>query len=319
VTLPENLTREQRLIELIKQITAESLIGDDCAMLPGRRLVSSDMLVEGKHFLTGMALGDLGWKSMAVNLSDIAAMGGTPEFALVNIGLPAKFSSREFRLLYLGLHECASAYGTRIVGGDITGSDLLVISITVLGLAHPLCLLQRQDAHAGDLIVVTGDFGASALGLALMREGRCGDPEGAYCLARHCRPQPRLKEARLIADLTGSCGAACMDASDGLADALLQIAAASKVAIEVDAEAIPVEAKTKALAVVLGLDPLELALYGGEDYELVACLKAPLAERLCQTGSFKIIGKVAAGSRVILSSLAGWQKTVDNKMTFQHW
>ncbi|MBX9722456.1 MAG: hypothetical protein K2X81_13745, partial [Candidatus Obscuribacterales bacterium] len=100
-TSKQNLIREQRLLQLIKQITAENLIGDDCAVLPDSRLISSDMLVEGKHFLLPqMNLADLGWKSMAVNLSDIAAMAGKPEFALVNIALPAKLNDEDFNTLY---------------------------------------------------------------------------------------------------------------------------------------------------------------------------------------------------------------------------
>ena len=321
MTLPAHkLTREHRLIEYIKQITAESLIGDDCAVLPGQQLVSSDMLVEGQHFLLPqMSFCDLGWKSMAVNLSDIAAMGGIPEFALVNIGLPSRLSDEEFRLLYLSLNECASRFGTRIIGGDLTGSDALVISITVLGRAHPHGVFLREAARPGDLVIATGDFGASALGLALMLKGELSSPASACAVLRHCRPQPRLAEAQKLADLVCPARIACMDTSDGLADALCQISTASNVSLQISAAQIPVEPQIAGLALKLGLDPLELALYGGEDYELLACIPESAWAGLSPTGMFELIGQVESGKDVILTGLTSGPVVIDQKKTFQHW
>lgn len=370
MSLPkENLTREQRLIELIKQITAENLIGDDCAILPGLRLVSSDMLVEGKHFLLPqIALADLGWKAMAVNLSDIAAMAGIPEFALVNLAFPDSLSDEDFRQLYASLQECACKYGTRIVGGDLTGSDKLVISITVLGRASgenlqtsasPL-ILKRSGARVGQLVIATGDFGASALGLELILrspakgenppaaskgdgiaeaehldlrskseslqayalEDNCESQWRSYPRLRHCRPQPRLYEAQQILESCGTESAALMDTSDGLADALLQIARASSVAIEIDESKIPIHESVISGAQEFGLNPLDLALYGGEDYELLACVSEKSWNKLRQLQNpvFKVIGRVIAGAGVNLLTKGGSERVeIEAGKTYQHW
>ena len=323
-----NLTREHRLIELIKQITAEKLIGDDCAVLPGNRLVSSDMLVEGKHFLLPQtSMEDLGWKAMAVNISDIAAMGGEPQFALVNIAMPSRFSDEDFQRLFQSMQDCARQFGTRIIGGDLTGSESLVISITILGQARGDRSLMRGSALPGDVLIVTGDFGASALGLELIRrslkeKGSLDEPGSQdrashYLWKRHCRPSPRVKEAQELLEISQA-EAACMDSSDGLADALLQIAASSKVSIIVDAEKIPLALETISKAQDLSCSALELALYGGEDYELVATVRQSQWELLSKGGSFKAIGTVVSGKDVVLKTADGDIK-LDRSRTFQHW
>lgn len=320
-----NLTREQRLIELIKGITGENLIGDDCAVLPGARLVSSDMLVQGKHFLLPqMSYEDLGWKAMAVNLSDIAAMAGVPEFAVVSIAMPPQLSDEEFGNLYESMNECAVKYGTRIVGGDLTGSESLVISITVIGRCNNRGVALRSAARIGDLVIATGDFGASALGLELILRGKkTSDAHLCYAIQRHLRPEPKFGEAHCLLEISAQVNElpALMDASDGLADALLQMAAASDVGIEVEEDKIPVHHEVSKMAAELGLDVLDLALYGGEDYELVACVEPSVWEKMEHKGdsSFKIIGKVVAGDEVVLRRRDGTSSRVDERKTFQHW
>src|SRR5579885_3060320 len=134
---PPKLTSEQKLIEAIKSWVGESFIGDDCAVLPGRALVTSDSLVEGTHFsLSWTSLADLGWKAVAVNLSDIAAMAGRPRHLVVNLTMPPGFALRQCRELFLSMAGCARAYRSDIVGGDLTCGPLLVLSVTVLGEAH---------------------------------------------------------------------------------------------------------------------------------------------------------------------------------------
>ena len=314
-----NISREQRLIRLIKEITSESLIGDDCAVLPGERLISSDMLVEGKHFLLPqMDFGDLGWKSIAVNLSDIAAMAGIPEFVVVNIAMPAKLSDEEFSRLYQSMADCASAYETRIVGGDLTASDRLVISVTVMGKPAASGAFMRSGARAGHVLAVTGDFGASALGLEQILQGCKADASLSHPLKRHLRPEPRLKEAGDLAELCGGCEAALMDASDGLADAVLQIAEASGAGFEIEADLIPVHEETRRIAHELNKDPLEFALYGGEDYELVACVSPDVWSALETRGTFTRIG-VAVESPDVLIDTKKETLILDRLKTFQHW
>ncbi len=331
------LSKELRLIELIKEITSESLIGDDCALLAGNTLASSDMLVQGKHFLLPqMSYEDIGWKSMAVNLSDIAAMAGIPEYAIVNIAMPESMGESEFRRLYFSIHECAQNYGTRIAGGDLTGGPCLVISVTVLGRCGKAGAVSRTGAKAGDLLIVSGDFGASALGLAQILKGEKADASSSYVLARHLRPEPRLKEAENLAETCGADLHSLMDTSDGLADALLQTAKASGLCFKIDAEKIPRHEESRELACRLGLDLMELALYGGEDYELLASVTPEAWGRLSESGFFTCIGKVAASEELrvgdspetvqapgeapaVFLSSGGKQERLLASKVFQHW
>lgn len=308
--------KEHRFIAFIKDLTQQSRIGDDCATLPGQTLVSADMLVENLHFrLDSTCLGDLGWKAMAVNLSDIAAMAGRPRYALVNLSLPAAIANHGFEELYKGMQDCAQHYRTKIVGGDLTGGEKLVISITVIGEVHEAGCMFRSGASPGDYVVVTGDFGASAAGLWLLSRGR---KDSSYCLERHRQPRPRLCESWSFVRAAKGRGA-LMDASDGLADALLQIAAQSGVAIDIDAQQIPVHEQTKQTCSLANLPLLQTALYGGEDYELVGTISPDNWQQLCSAShnSFKIIGKVSAGALVRVNC-GDRYLTLDLESTFAH-
>jgi thiamine-monophosphate kinase len=320
------LTKEQKLIELIKEMAGDEFIGDDCACLPNGTLISSDMLVEGNHFLLRKttALNDLGWKSMAVNLSDIAAMAGVPRFATASLGLPKHFSEEQFRLLYGALTLCAEQYGTKIVGGDLTSSEHLIISVTVLGETSAYGPIYRHSAKPDDVVIVTGDFGASGAGLLLLlnEQTRTRDGAGSYCLLRHCRPVPRIQEALALGEVSRGRGA-LMDASDGLADALIQIAKRSSVAIEIDEAAIPIHTDTSKVAASLSKSARDLALYGGEDYELVATVDASVDasdfERLKKNSSaFSAIGRVLAGNGVTCRTMEGVLHLSPDR-TYQHW
>ena len=274
------MTGERELIKKIKDWTSAAgaggkRIGDDCAVLAGQGLVSSDMLVEGRHFdLKYTDFESLGWKSCAVNLSDIAAMAGRPRYLTVSLSLPSYISEANLKSFYQGFNDCARTYRAEVVGGDLTGGEKLVIAVTVIGEAHEKGLLMRGGARAGDIVLVTGSFGSSALGLRLLQ--RDGDAKNlskfadSSALASHLKPLPRLCEAFSLVRQVGSRGA-LMDASDGLGDALYQIAEASAVSMKVNLDSVPIAADVRPLALALGLDPWKLALYGGEDYELVAC------------------------------------------------
>ncbi|MFQ5880093.1 MAG: thiamine-phosphate kinase, partial [Dehalococcoidia bacterium] len=177
-------------------------IGDDCAAWRiGDRvqLATTDTMVAGVHFLSSLPWRDVGWKAMAVNVSDIAAMGGTPSYALVTLCLPPHADAAHLDELYLGMNEACDAYGVTLAGGDIVRSDQITITVALMGEAttdddgNPL-LMTRDGAQAGDVVAVTGYVGDSAAGLRLLAEGRMGEDEDALRLLRvHTRPQPRLR------------------------------------------------------------------------------------------------------------------------------
>lgn len=277
-------TAEQRLVEQIKDWTNSRYIGDDCAILPGGLLVSVDSLAEGTHFsLKTTSLADLGWKSAAVNLSDIAAMAGRPRYLLMSLGFPPEMRESQIERFYAGFVDCARAFRVQIAGGDLIKSNSISISVTAIGDAHEHGVMRRDGAKPGDIIIVTGDFGASAAGLHLLAqqnetsdeivfaERQAAANARSYCINRHLRPVPRLCEAWALNRSARGEGA-LMDASDGLADALVQLARASRVSLTVDLEKVPVHDETIDAAKKAGLDPLDWVLYGGEDYELVACV-----------------------------------------------
>jgi len=315
----QNTTREQRLIANIKKWTGERLIGDDCAVLPSQMLVTADTLVENSHFIIpGISFPDLGWKSLAVNLSDIAAMCGRPRFAVVNLTLPPQVTDRDIEMLYGGIVDCARAYRCRIVGGDLTAGSIIVISITLIADTHENGISLRSAAKTGDVVICTGDFGASAAGLWLMKAKLAGFP---HCSNKHFRPLPRLCESwSLIRNSDGR--AAAMDASDGLADALVQIGRSSAVGMEVDEAAIPIHQQTQDVARLAGADAMDWALYGGEDYELVATIAAERWLRMQQlpNNTFKKIGTVTdKHSTILLKGAGGRSYPLTLDKTFQPW
>lgn len=319
--MTESTTAEHRLISAIKSWTGERLIGDDCAVLPGGQLVTADTLVEDTHFLLpDTNLSDLGWKSMAVNISDVAAMAGRPRYAIICLTLPPEFSSAQVEALYKGFVACGNAYRCRIVGGDLTKGPALTISITIIADEHENGVMMRAGAKPGDIIAATGDFGASAAGLWMLQNGQ---KQPGLCLDRHCKPLPRLCESWAVIRNTAGRGA-MMDASDGLADALIQIAHQSKTGIELEARDIPIAAETKQVAQLAAAPEMALqwALYGGEDYELVACLRPTDWDALSNSpdNTFHKIGMVTEeASGIMVKMMNGTQETLSLSKTFQHW
>jgi len=309
-----SVTREQALVEQIKEWTDGKFIGDDCAVLPGQQLVTADSLVEGTHFLTSLSsLEDIGWKTVAVNLSDIAAMGGRPRYLLISLTLPRVFSREQFNRLYSGLIDCASTYRARIVGGDLTSGPCMVLNVTALGDAHESGCMLRSGAAAGDIVVVTGNFGASVAVLwylkhASMSATSRSAPRFTHCSETHRRPVPRLNEAWDLVSRTHGRGA-LMDTSDGLGDALAQISRASKVGMEIDLLRVPIHIETARLASEARINPYDWALYGGEDYELVGCVPPEIWDNWVgqPENPFTAIGKVTAktGVHLRIGSKAG--------------
>ena len=225
----------------------------------GSLLLAADAVVAGVHAdLDLVGLDDLGWKALAANLSDIAAVGGRPSYAVVTVAGP--LARLDFDLLYDGLLEAAEAYGCPVVGGDLSSSATLVVSVAVVGDGgpEPPGPVLRSGARPGDTLFITGPLGASAAGLELLRAGR--GAEAADLTLAHRRPRPRLAEG---AAARAAGATAMIDVSDGLAADLRHVADASGVGVVVDH--VPT-------AIGLGRftdDPEALALGGGEDYELV--------------------------------------------------
>ena len=261
-------------------------IGDDCAAVvwPGDvLLLTTDTLVEDVHFRRRTATPrDIGAKALAVNLSDIAAMGGEPRYALVALALPPAWPVPELDELYAGLDAVAARHGTQVVGGDTCATrDRLVLTITLVGgvAGRPV---SRRGARPGDVLLVTGRLGAAAAGLAALEDpaGAPGVPPAdlTAVVEAHRRPTPRVAEGRLA---HGSGAATAMiDLSDGLATDLGHLCRESGVGATVRLATLPVDAATRRVAQALGADALAWALRGGEDYELLLAVDPAAAAAL---------------------------------------
>src|SRR4051812_2372122 len=263
-------------------------VGDDAALLEGGLCASTDLLVEDVHFRRKTtSLGDLGWKTLAVNVSDLAAMGAEPLAALVGLVVPDWLTADDAGQLYAGLDSCAAAYGLQVAGGDVSRGPQLTLAVTALGRAeNPV---RRSGARVGDLLCVTGPLGGSRAGLALL-EGQAPKTAHAGALIdRHRRPQPRVAEGLQLAGVAH----AMLDLSDGLASDAARLAEASLVACRIDLDAVPAQDGVAAVAASLDRPAGWFAAAGGEDYELLAALApedVPLAGL-----PLTVVGEVEAG------------------------
>jgi thiamine-monophosphate kinase len=255
-------------------------IGDDAAWVRNRTgscLISADLLLEGVHFQRRWtSLYDLGHKSLAVNLSDIAAMGGVPAYLIVSLGVPSTLSVSDIDEFYRGIRSLASKTGVVLVGGDLNAADSLLISICVIGHAfyRPIT---RSGARIGDDIYVTGTLGDSALALHLLIRERPlkRDRAVAYLLSRHRMPTPRLRVGALLSK--ENLAKAMIDVSDGLLQDLGHLCKASGVGALVREESLPLSPPYRSLA---AKDGTRYALTGGEDYELLFCVRRKDRSRL---------------------------------------
>jgi len=249
-------------------------IGDDAAVIEPERgqleVVSTDALVEGIHFDRQFCPArDLGLKALASNLSDLAAMGAAPRAALLSLVLPPALPVGDVDHLLDGLLDAARRYRAALIGGNIASSPgPLVITLTVTGSVRRRRLLRRDGARPGDELYLSGAIGGAAAGLGWLKAGR--PPTAAdldRCAQRYLRPEPRVRLGMLLG--RNRAARACIDLSDGLADAVRQLGQASGVGAVVDASAVPVEPAARVWFERQGLDPLVAALEGGEDYELL--------------------------------------------------
>ncbi len=283
--------------------------GDDAAITvpTGATATSVDALVDGVHFHRGEATPrQIGHKALATALSDLAAMGAEPGEAYATLGLPEDFGEDDCIELLDGLLALAAATGTSLAGGDLTRSATLFLAITVVGhAAMEGALVQRRGARPGDALVLTGELGGAAAGLALL-EARVDHTPGGSTLSsalieRQLEPSPRLTAGQALANAGAT---AMIDVSDGLGGDAGHLAAASGVGLRIDAEAIPRPAGLDELAGALGRDPLRLLLSGGEDYELLASVPqqqlVPAAEAVLAAEGIALtrIGEVVAGAEV---------------------
>ena len=231
-------------------------------------MLTSDAMVDGVHFRAGQIdWYDLGWKAVVSNQSDIAAMGGTPEYALVTLGVTADVSTSQIEAVYRGMAAATNEFGGEVVGGDTVRSAVLFISVALFGSAgvrdkgEP-ALLRRDAAKTGDLVALTGPVGGSAGGLRALTKGR-NSPDAEYLKNTHFRPHPRVQLGRVLVDKGFECG---IDVSDGLMADLTHICEASGFGAEVEIHEVPVPDELKR---EYPDDWLDVALGGGEDYELL--------------------------------------------------
>ncbi|HUT73428.1 MAG TPA: thiamine-phosphate kinase [Armatimonadota bacterium] len=303
--------------------------GDDAAAVQpdqGRLLLFTvDAMVEDVHFRRRwMPPRDLGWKAMAQSLSDIAAMGGQPTHALVCLSLPVPsavegpgdLDAGFVDALYDGLDAAAAEYGASVIGGDIVGSTGgVMVSVSLLGEVEEGLLLRRSGARPGEVLMVTGALGDAAAGLRLLEAGESPAAGEESAVTRHLRPAPRVDEARILAR-SGQVTAA-IDLSDGLAGDAAHIAEESGVGVRLHGERLPVGAACKQVAARLRLNPLPLALRGGEDYELLVAVRPQAAEGLAEllhheTGTaLTAVGEVVEAARgVVLIAADGIEATL---------
>lgn len=249
-------------------------IGDDCAVIPQKQgldtLVTTDLLIEGRHFLLqDVSPHDLGWKSAAVNISDIAAMGGRPTSAFLSIALPEGLTegpgANWIDAFIAGFNELCSRFGVSLLGGDTSASDdKLFINVTLLGECPHGQALKRNTARPGDIIYVSGPLGDSGAGLRLILQGA---PRVDYLIRKHYLPVPRVELGMQLAATPGV--HAMMDISDGIGSDLRHILDASGTGATVEISRIPLSPELKVICTAHGWDPIELATCGGEDYELL--------------------------------------------------
>ncbi len=327
-------TGERALIERIRRRlppAPSSLlvgIGDDAAVATPERgalqVLTTDALVEGVHFDRRFSSpADIGYKALAVNISDVASMGGTARFALLSLMLPPDTPVVDVDGLLDGLMELASPSRVALAGGNITRSPgPLILDVTLVGSVRPRKILKRDGAKPGDAIYVTGQLGAAAAGLEWLRAAsrdepilfpaRAGrepervarpeDPDLAACVERHCRPEPRARIGALLG--RNRAASACMDLSDGLADAVAQIACASGTGAAIDPALLPLHGGARAWFEAAGRDPVGACVAGGDDYELLFTVPKRARGRLravireARGVPVTRIGEVTAGSSI---------------------
>lgn len=291
----------------LTQATSVKGIGDDAAILhnPDKRtLVTTDLLLEGIHFdLIYVPLKHLGYKAAVVNFSDIYAMNGRPQQITVSLGISKRFSVEDLDAFYDGVKLACEIYGVDIVGGDTTSSLTgFTISITCIGIADEEQIVCRNGAKDTDLIYVSGDLGASYMGLQLLeREKTAFDGSGdfqpdfagrEYLLERQLKPEARKDIVQALGE-RGIVPTAMIDISDGLSSDLLHICKQSNVGCQIFEERLPVDYQTATMAETFNMNVTTVALNGGEDYELLFTVPLHLHDQMADIGGVHLIGHIS--------------------------
>ncbi len=270
-------------------------IGDDTAAWKGDssvQLATADLLIEDVHFtLDIISWEELGWRAMAANLSDIAAMGGQPRYALVSIALPGNTEVEDVEALYKGMTELSGKFGTAIVGGDVSSAPQLFINITIFGNATDEGILTRSAAKSGDKVAVTGYLGASAAGLEILKNRTDIDSKSASELKQaFLKPNPRVAEGQALVEHGVK---AAIDISDGLIADLGHICRMSGVGARIESEKVPVHPAVKEY---YKENTLKMALTGGEDYELLFTADEETVNRVRENVAcpVTVIGEITA-------------------------
>lgn len=298
----------RKLCEPFKESNPHTIkgIGDDAAVLDAAGklcLLSTDLLVEGVHFdLTYTPLKHLGYKCIAVNLSDLAAMNAFPAHVTVSIAVSNRFSLEALEELYEGIRLACTRYHVDLVGGDTSTSlSGLMISVTAMGYAAKEDIVRRDGAREHDLICVSGDLGGAYAGLLLLEREKAEftanpdmqpDLEGYdYVLQRQLKPEPRLDVIDLLRE-KAVIPSAMIDISDGLASEILHICTQSDQGAALYPEKFPIDPQTVTVAESFNMDPLTLALNGGEDYELLFTVKQADYEKIKEIKGIAVIGHI---------------------------
>jgi thiamine-monophosphate kinase len=289
--------------------------GDDAAVIKPprglREVLTTDALVDGVHFDQAFVPPDaIGHRALAVNLSDLAAMGAAPRTVLLSLALPATMRVDALDAMLDGFLRQALAHRVTLVGGNITRTPgPLLINVTAIGAVRPRRALTRAGARPGDEIYVTGTVGDAAAGLAMLRQTASGCTAESVCISRYLRPEARVRAGLQLAH--HGAASSCVDLSDGLADGLRQLALASGVGVEVETASLPISDEARAWHAAAGTDPVAAALGGGDDYELLFTVRPRHRGRLRgarrRIGDLPItrIGVVTRGRGLVVRDASG--------------
>jgi thiamine-monophosphate kinase len=326
-----SLTGEFELIRRLESIISTPIspndliisIGDDTAVIrqAGTNqglLITCDIQIEEAHFRReAMTPYQIGCRAAAVNLSDIAAMGGKPTFAMLSLGLGAEMPLHDFDQLVKGIHDQFSQFDTVIIGGNMSKHSSLLIDITLLGTADLDKLLLRKTAKPGDRLYVSGTPGASAAGRIIMQNQKCVDERWQPLVQKHIQPLPRLQLGRHLA--AANLASAAIDISDGLVADLHHICQQSNVGARIDQSRLPAFECSREFESLFGQNALETVLYGGEDYELLFTVPSELPDqnlgdvaRLTQTPIHEI-GSITKTPQIMLYSTEKGNQILTNK------
>ena len=304
--LIDHLTRDIK----VKNASSVKGIGDDAAVIDmgdKYQLVSTDLLIEGVHFdLSYMPLKHLGYKAVAVNVSDVCAMNGDAKQITLGLALSNRFTVEALDELYEGIRLACEHYEVDLVGGDTTSSTSgLMISVTVLGEVEKESVVFRNGAKVNDLVICTGDLGAAYLGLQLLnrekemfKDNPTMQPDltgNDYVLRRQLKPEAGVKYIKILRELDIT-PTSMIDISDGLSSEVLHLAKSSKVGITIHEDKIPVDYTTMNLANEFNMNPITCALSGGEDYELLFTISQAHYDKFKKDADFTIIGYVTDAS-----------------------